>query len=41
MQTLRKYAKMTDRGAVVTLARSKKEAAEKLNTEIKNVYLYK
>ena len=37
---MKKYAVMTTAGAKIVLAKTKKEAANKLNTNIKNVYLY-
>ena len=37
---MKKYATMTGSGASVVTAKSKKEAAEKLNTNIENVYRY-
>jgi transposase len=37
---MKNYATMTASGAIVVTAKSKKEAAEKLQVSIKNVYLY-
>ena len=36
----KKYATMTNSGAVIVTAKNKKEASIKLNCKIKDVYLY-
>jgi hypothetical protein len=41
MKTLiKKFATMTNSGATIVIAKSKKEAAEKLNVSIKKIYRY-
>jgi len=37
---MKKYATMTASGATIVTAKSKKEAATKLNVNIKDVYTY-
>jgi len=40
MTTTKKYATMTSSGATIVTAKSKKEAAAKLQVSVKDVYLY-
>lgn len=40
MTKTKKYATMTSSGATIVTAKSKKEAAVKLNVNIKDVYTY-